>query len=240
MQDRYTYDIGDYAKCGLLRCLTRTSGLKLGVIWYFTDLGAKGNDGRHVAYLDRPDEFGPCDKPLFSLFEREIRLIRRQPERRRVDLFESRGALPQATVYARDQVQAGKERSAWFSKVAPKVEHAGLVFLDPDNGIASERMEQKGRRSRRHVLWNEIEELWARKKSLVLYHTCNRLGPHRAQIAALLRRLKRVCPNPRAAWFRRYSPRVFFVLAQPRHERAVQHGLTRLERNWGQVGFEII
>ncbi len=69
MQDRYTYEIGDDAKSGLLRHLTWTDPLRFGVVWYFTRLGSKANDGRHMDYLERP-EFGVCDPELFRLFRR--------------------------------------------------------------------------------------------------------------------------------------------------------------------------
>ena len=56
MQDRYTGDVGDFGKYGLLRCLRGPDAapLRLGVVWYRTDSDIVDadpvNDGKHVAY----------------------------------------------------------------------------------------------------------------------------------------------------------------------------------------------
>lgn len=230
MQDRYTFDIGDYAKCGLLRHL---AGARLGVIWYLTRLGSKANDGRHIDYLDRP-EFGECDQELFQLFRHESR-------RRTVKSFERCRALPETTAYAREKVPAGTGRGAWFVRAAQEVTSADLVFCDPDNGIASERMERAG--SRRHVFQREIDGLWDRGHSLVLYHHCGRNRPHAEQIERMLQRLRSLRPSLlRAARFRRYSARVFFVLAQSRHAPVLAEGLARFSASpWVRAGhFELV
>lgn len=232
MQDRYTYDIGDYAKCGLLRSLAGDR-LTLGVIWYFTQLGSKGNDGRHLEYLKRP-EFGRPAQDLFDLFVKEHK-------NRKLTSFERSGALPRGTLFARDEVPRARDRSGWFAGATRAVADADLVFCDPDNGISSERMERKGVRSRRHIIQDEIEDLWNRGRSLVLYHTCNRLGSHEAQIARMLRRLERTCSQPWAVRFRAYSPRVFFVLPQRRHDRELRRAFESFARSeWMKAGFEVV
>ena len=53
MQDRYTGDIGDYVKCGLLRALA--GGRNLGVAWYLFPDEDHNSDGRHIDYLGQPD-----------------------------------------------------------------------------------------------------------------------------------------------------------------------------------------
>lgn len=47
MQDRYTGDIGDYGKLGLLRCLA-ASGLRVGVNWYRTPDEDHNEDGKFI------------------------------------------------------------------------------------------------------------------------------------------------------------------------------------------------
>lgn len=59
MQNRYTGDIGDYGKLGLLRVL-RASGLTIGVNWYLRPDEGHNDDGRHMGYLkDESDR--SCD-----------------------------------------------------------------------------------------------------------------------------------------------------------------------------------
>lgn len=52
MQNRYTGDIGDFSKLGLLRAL-RNADLSIGLNWYLTPDETHNSDGRHVSYLDQ-------------------------------------------------------------------------------------------------------------------------------------------------------------------------------------------
>ena len=54
MQDRYTGDLGDFSKLGILRTL-QTAGLSIGVNWYLTPDENHNGDGRHVKYLDQEE-----------------------------------------------------------------------------------------------------------------------------------------------------------------------------------------
>ena len=63
MQDRYTGDLGDFSKLGILRAL-EMAGLSIGVNWYLTPDDNHNGDGRHVKYLDR-EEYKACDAALW-------------------------------------------------------------------------------------------------------------------------------------------------------------------------------
>ena len=54
MQNRYTGDIGDFAKYGLLRALSK--GKRLGVAWYLYPDEEDNTDGRHIDYLQQPEK----------------------------------------------------------------------------------------------------------------------------------------------------------------------------------------
>ena len=62
MQNRYTGDIGDFGKLGLLRAL-QASGLTVGVNWYLVPDENHNSDGRHVQYLENAD-YCQLDEPL--------------------------------------------------------------------------------------------------------------------------------------------------------------------------------
>ena len=63
MQDRYTGDLGDFSKLGILRDL-QTAGLSIGVNWYLTPDENHNSDGRHVKYLNQ-EKFKACDEALW-------------------------------------------------------------------------------------------------------------------------------------------------------------------------------
>ena len=102
MQNRYTGDIGDYVKYGLLRALVE--GRRLGVAWYlFPDKGNTG-DGRHIEYLQSPDCWRSRDPDLFDTLKRIVEEIGRS-----VDAVEASGTLMGAKfsneiLFARDSM----------------------------------------------------------------------------------------------------------------------------------------
>jgi len=53
MQDRYTGDIGDFAKYGLLRYILDRADVTLGINWYLVPDEAHNRDGRHNRYSVR-------------------------------------------------------------------------------------------------------------------------------------------------------------------------------------------
>ena len=65
MQNRYTGDIGDFGKLGLLRRISE-SGFSIGVNCYLTPDESHNGDGRHIGYL-RNEAFRVCDEQLWRV-----------------------------------------------------------------------------------------------------------------------------------------------------------------------------
>lgn len=63
MQNRYTGDIGDFSKLGILRAL-QSAGLSIGLNWYLTPDETHNSDGLHVGYLNQKN-FRTCDEELW-------------------------------------------------------------------------------------------------------------------------------------------------------------------------------
>ena len=76
MQNRYTGDIGDYSKLGLLRTL-QAAGFTIGLNWYLTPDETHNGDGRHVNYLYQ-DEYRACDPDLWTALGSLVRLDNRE------------------------------------------------------------------------------------------------------------------------------------------------------------------
>lgn len=236
MQDRYTGDLGDYGKYGLLRQLCglrddNAEPLRLGVAWYRpepeTVKSDPDNDGKFTAYL-RPDQkqrFQPCDPALYeALYELVV-----EREDRRVEAVENSGVLGDHTIFydayipgpapnARGEARAVLRR-AWAKKALRTTERCELVFLDPDNGLEPPSAAIRHKAAVKYVYLEEIAPLVERGQSLVIYHHLGRHGTHADQIARWLKRLQQEF-NPADIFALRYqprSPRAFFVLAQDRH-----------------------
>ena len=236
MQDRYTGDIGDYGKYGLLRQLCglrddNAEPLPLGVVWYRpepeTVESDPPNDGKHIAYL-RPEQaprFRPCDPVLYDALHKIVV----QCGDRRVKKVEQSGVLgPDAVFYdaytpgptpnARGEVRAVPRR-AWTEQALRATEDCDLVFLDPDNGLEPKGVSIRSVRATKYAYLEEVAPLVERGQSLVIYHHLSRNGTNADQIARWLDRLRQEF-NPAdifALRYRRGTARAFFVLAQDRH-----------------------
>lgn len=74
MQNRYTGDIGDFGKYGLLKSISspeNRQNLSLGVVWCLVPEEEENEDGNDTKYLDGREEFNQCDPELYKAL-REI------------------------------------------------------------------------------------------------------------------------------------------------------------------------
>src|SRR5262249_10589006 len=150
MQDRYTGDLGDFGKYGLLRALCHSDdkpSLRLGMVWYLVPSESHNEDGKHINYLKDPRmRLRECDPALYD----ELRNLfsdggnKVVSESRRVATVESSGLLPHhSTFYGRVLsysngmciADRARKRDAWLEGALDKTSSSELVFLDPDNGI---------------------------------------------------------------------------------------------------------
>ena len=228
MQDRYTGDVGDFGKYGLLRCLRGdgTDRLRLGVLWYRT--GAEivaadpANDGKHVSYLGAAGErlFRFCDPPLYD----GLREIVSRGDRR-VGAVAQSGLLGHDTRFHDEYVPGpvpGDSRQAratprrrWADDALRAVQDCDLVFLDPDNGLEAQSVSITTAKAPKYAYLEEVEALFGRGQSLVVYHHLGRHGSHAEQIARWRDRLQQqLAPaDIFALRFHRGTARAFFVLA---------------------------
>lgn len=243
MQDRYTGDVGDYGKYGLLRRL-RGSGnetLKLGVIWYRTDdsivAADPANDGKHTSYLqaEKAIAYRNCDP---ELYDRLREIVERND--RRVSAIESAGLLGSDTVFFGVPVPGPRPGATAQGKVLPRTQWAqaslgatescDLVFLDPDNGLETKSVPITRAKAPKYVYLDEVDQLYRRGQSVVIYHHLGRNGSHRQQVARWRERLaERFSPDDIfALTFRRGTARAYFVLATSTHAGVLAERLVNL------------
>ena len=96
-------------------------------------------DGKHIAYLQDPDEWRHLDAELFDTL---MKLI---GDRRSVADIQESGVLGDAVfaanrlLVAEIKVQDREHwRNRWFSRVKRQLAGCDLVFADPDNGLVSD------------------------------------------------------------------------------------------------------
>ena len=212
MQNKYVGDAGDFGKLGLLRFLSGHTDsspephLRLGLIWYLypdeihgADKSKTNNDGGQVGYL-YPSEnnirkYGDCDR---ELWDRLAHLVGYGA--RCVHCLAVAGVLPADTDYYDaplsyvPRLRRGLKmatREHWLRYALLAVQDSDLVFVDPDNGISvPDSMYQKTGPKFTYI--SDLEALWERNKSLVVYQHVGRdrnaINMARAKAAMLAER----------------------------------------------------
>ena len=235
MQDRYTGDVGDFGKYGLLRALRLgpRRSFRLGVVWYLV-IGPENNgDGRHLSYLSdkHRSSYEPCDWDLFGALSAVIKAGVRS-----VHCIEQGGLLGADTVFFQEPltwhrgqvILREQTRRDWLDRALRTTQACDLVFLDPDNGLArgdwpASRRRLLGVSGPKYVGLSEVKAFFAQGHSVVLYHHLNRLRRHRDQAEELIVGLRgEVSPDAFGFWFRRGSGRVFAVLPTVEHAPALR------------------
>ena len=167
MQDRYTGDIGDFGKLGLLRQLHR-NGLSIGVNWYLVPNETHNGDGRLIGYL-KNRSFAACDEELWTSLGKIV-----ENDRREVAALEKDAILPAKRYSVRlDFTDTRKPdrksvRDRWHADAVKALQGCDLVFVDPDNGlICPSAVGMK--KSNKYVLCKELADYYNTGASVIYY-----------------------------------------------------------------------
>lgn len=208
MQDRYTGDIGDYVKLGLLRALS--VGRHLGIAWYLYPDEAHNGDGRHVRYLQQPEKWRALDADLFDALNTVV------ATRRAVNAIEASGVIaanfhsvPLTSGNLPWQRRSGW-RSAWFDSLKQVMNGADIVFADPDNGLVDDDPQRRGKsKFGKQMPLAEVLGLANGRSAVIYHHNTRRAGGHDAEVDHWLGQLG---PDTLAVRATSHSCRTFFVL----------------------------
>lgn len=218
MQDRYAGDVGDFGKIAMLRALSRD--LKLGVVWYRNAATETNSDGRHTEFSTHRC----CDPELHDRLTSISRSGKRCVEAlEKAGIFKPNTAFcnMELPLYARAVTRSQREnatraRERWAVAASETVAGRDLVFLDPDNGIAPQRVKKWSKSSAKYVFLDELAAFVERDQTVVLYqHQQRRKLPD--QISTQLAQLRSINRSVWAVSFHIKSPRIYYIL--PANER---------------------
>ena len=213
MQNRYVGDIGDYLKLGILRALS--PGYHLGVAWWLFPDETHNEDGRHISYLSRPDQWRHFDPDLFDALRRIV-----SSGQRNVHALEMAGVLPAAT-FASEFIPTGapvalrvQARSDWLDSVKRNLDAADLLFIDPDNGLEPTGYRPSAVKSGKSITLRELRSLVRPERPLIVYHhQSRRSGGHHVEMQYWADRLRASgFATVDALRARPFSPRLYFLL----------------------------
>ncbi len=229
MQDRYTGDVGDFGKYGLLRALTlpgitKTGGpsLNLGVVWYRYPNESHNADGKHISYLDsnKRKKFRKCDPELYDCLSKIVK----GSTSRKISEIENRKILGSDTRFFSDGCpgDSRQRRIKWHKRALANMQGCNLVFLDPDNGLKNEVQDPV---SGKHVYLCEVRDYVHLGSALIFYHHLNRSAKHDQQIEhQIIWLADEFSPSHCVAAFRyrRGTSRAFFAI-WPTHLHEILH-----------------
>ena len=221
MQDRYTGDIGDYGKLGMLRCLA-TAGLRVGVNWYRTPDENHNEDGRFTQYA-HDSSYRDCDPQLWASLAQIL-----DAYQRRVESLETPDIL-NAVFY--NELLDFKEvssrerdgiRADWHHQALAALDGCEIVFVDPDNGlmVPSARRSQK---ANKYVLPEELFDYYQQGASVIYYqHKARRQDSfYTDQHNKLLQDERIQGAEGLGLKFTRTSLRYYWFLLRPEHAETV-------------------
>lgn len=178
MQDKYVGDVGDFGKYILLNMIinsfpSKDKRLRLGVNWYYvTYEKGKESDGKHTSYLypshRKYDKYRRCDPALHHELWDIV-----EHDKRRIKEIEDRNFLPVDTVFYAEPLDDpdGKpvDRGSWFLKSLDKFENTDIIFLDPDNGLQTDKVKKTQKKGVKYVFRDEIQTYF-KDHSLIIYN----------------------------------------------------------------------
>ena len=233
MQNKYTGDVGDFGKLGMLRRICGT-GLTLGVNWYLMQDDGN-NDGKHIGYLNDPKFLG-CDDDLLY----ELKSIV-DGGRRCIHSLEEANLVPNAAFY-NSILSRESARSTWHQAALETLEAKDVVFLDPDNGLMPKSKSASRYDGGKYVLPEELADYYERGQSVVFY---NHRSREKAEVYFYkFRALRDDDQFIDAQWlcmrFSRGTARDYFFIMQPNHCERISDAMADMQKSSWRKHFEQI
>ena len=228
MQDRYTGDLGDFSKLGILRAL-QNAGLSIGVNWYLTPDENHNGDGRHVKYL-KQEEYKVCDEVLWLELKNIV-----ESNRRKACYLENERIL-QASFYSERLDFTGKAktereliRKEWHNNALTDLAGNDIVCVDPDNGLIVPSAIGKPKENK-YVLYDELADYYAHQSSVIYYqHKARKPDEY------YLRQHKNLIHSQNfsdarglALKFKTTSQRYYFFIIQPQHQAVIETAIKNM------------
>ena len=237
MQNRYTGDIGDFSKLGLLRALSN-AGFTIGLNWYLTPDETHNEDGKHTKYLYQAEQYRFLDSQLFDELKRIIDSGRREvSEMEKPEILEAK--FFSDILDFRTSSKIREVRDGWHSRALHELKGNDIVCLDPDNGLIVSSATGT-RRENKYVLREELQDYYQQGSSVIYYqHKARRKDEYyREQFVYLMSCF------PSAAGlllkFRTTSQRYYMFILQPHNEVKVKETLLKMLKAGWEKHFQLI
>lgn len=249
MQDRYVGDVGDFGKYGLLNEICKKSNgcVRLGINWFYVTREEKQRgDGRYIGYLNDENRDSKKYEDCFpDLYDKLKGIV---DGRRSIKDIENGLILPKETIFYSKPLpyssvnpsEREEERKNWFKESLSQLKSADIIFLDPDNGIQTDKVRKTQIKAIKYVFKGEIKEYYELGKSLIIYNHRDRKpkSEYDRKITDSLGQIN--SPNGiKVLRFKRVSVRDFIFLIQKEHRDLIDQTIDYLRSESCDFLFEI-
>ena len=231
MQNRYTGDIGDFSKLGLLRRL-RATGLTIGLNWYLVPDENHNSDGRHTKYLEK-DTFRALDPQLFDelkeIVEHKERIISEMEKPEVLDAVYYSELLVILNRNDRSRI-----RQEWHEKALSSLDGLDLICMDPDNGLIVPSAVGT-RKENKYAYPVEIFDYYEQGSSVICYqHKARKKDDfYQKRFADLINSIPGA--DGLLLKFKTTSQRYYMFVLQPAHAAIVRKAVEEmLETEWNE------
>jgi hypothetical protein len=252
MQDRYVGDVGDFGKYGLLNeiCKKSNGGVRLGINWFYVTREEKQRgEGRYISYRYLSDEskdsrkYAVCFPDLYDKLKAIVN------GRRSIKEIEKGLILPKETIFysnplpllpQKNPFEREEHRKNWLEESLSRLKSADIIFLDPDNGIQTDKVRKTQIKAIKYVFKDEIKKYYERGKSLIIYnHRDRKPKPeYDRKITDSLGQIKSL-NGIKVLRFKRVSVRDFIFLIQKDHQDLMDQAIDYLRSEPCDFLFEI-
>jgi hypothetical protein len=217
VKNQYVGDVSDFFKYALLREAAR-QGMDVGLAWWLTpDDG--GSDGRHLGYLDLPEDYRLLDPELFDALRGVV-----ASSERSLDSLLVTGILGRTVTFSEPVPSSEAERDTWRLRLAATVSECDFIFADPDNGLAVQSVPAGKPAARKYVYPADVTSIAGTDSTLCVYQHFPRV-PRAPYVRAQSQRLSALW-NVRGS-FALCTSRVAFLIAPPAAHEDVMRGVAR-------------
>ena len=232
MKNQYVGDVGDYGKYSLLRAFA-DAGVEIGVNWYLTENDGS-NDGNFTTYL-QDDGMRKYQPGIFDV----LKAVARKKDKSVLDI-QKRGILPGAVFYDKQIDVTGtpkeriRKREQWFERSVDVLKDAGLIFMDPDNGLM-ETGEASKKGAEKYILPEEVERYFSDGHDVVYYcHKGRRTyGAWGDYLTLMFDRIPEA--KPAVLTFHKGSQRSYVFLIHEKNYVKYRKIIDGLKRNWDRI-----
>ncbi|CAN5283700.1 hypothetical protein BH10PAT1_BH10PAT1_3630 [soil metagenome] len=225
MKHQYFGDISDYKKYSILRSISNNGQLKTMVCWMLT-ANDERNDGNVNKYLNKPEEWRSFEPDIFD-FLHEAVLVRKTKD---LNLVEQKGIILKTNYFWEILTDNLYGRQKYFANLHEASKDCDVVFLDPDNGIATESIKKGRKNSSKYVFWDEVKNFWKEGFSLLVYQHFPRVN--RMQYINKIYKQTQVNLGKCEVYAIKTNFMVYFLIVQKQHKFYFVNLKKDIEARW--------